>query len=174
MKKMKHISVFTLFFLTTASLLSQSSSLEIQREIDREVWVPFHRAFEAMDATTFNNLYADEVIRVTPAGIDTEETFKEKNKERFRQGKAKGTTRKLDFWFESRHTDQHTSYEVGLFKITSSDPGSESITFYGQFHIVIEQIDGEWKITQDWDSDQLNGQKITEEDFNKQEPIIFR
>ncbi len=49
----------------------------------------------------------------------------------------------------------------------------EISSIYGQFHIVLKKIDGNWKITQDWDTDKINGKKLSEEDFDKQKPLQF-
>lgn len=160
-----------LLFCINLSALAQSRDYR-QVAIDHQVWKPFHAAFEARDAKALNALYADEVLRVTPAGVDTQSLFKQQNIKSYENSKANGTKTSLDFWFESRQTTDDTSYEVGIFKITSETNGTSS-TFYGQFHIVIKQIDGVWKITQDWDSPNINGRAITAEDFERKSPIQF-
>lgn len=144
----------------------------VQKEIDQELWKPFQQAFERLDATALNALYADEVLRVTPGGIDTEEAFKAANVARFKENKTAGVSIKLDFWLDNRKTNANTSYEVGFYKIQfTSKEGQNSV--YGQFHIVLKKIDGVWKITQDWDTDRINGNGITAKDFEKQKAIRF-
>ncbi|MEL6919343.1 MAG: hypothetical protein AAFO99_16655, partial [Bacteroidota bacterium] len=96
----------------------------------------------------------------------------EANLERFATNKANGTTISLNFWFDSRHTNVHTSYEVGFYKIVFLTKGEENVV-YGQFHIVLKKINGKWKITQDWDTTTINGKTITEADFVKQAPLQF-
>ncbi|WP_299256547.1 nuclear transport factor 2 family protein [uncultured Aquimarina sp.] len=157
------ISVFMFF---TCIMIGQVNSLEIQKLIDQTVWEPFQKAYEAMDAVSLNAIYADEVLRVTPEGIDTKNAFKDKNIERLKASKESNTKIKLDFWFDSRHTNEDTSYEVGFYKIgITTDDKTQYI--YGQFHIVLKKINGIWKITQDWDTTTINGESITEKDFNK-------
>ncbi|MCE7997112.1 MAG: nuclear transport factor 2 family protein [Roseivirga sp.] len=160
-----------LFVLISLSALAQGAD-QRQAEIDNQVWKPFHAAFEARDAKALNALYAEQVLRVTPAGVDTRNLFKQQNIDSYANTNASGTKTSLDFWFESRQTSDDTSYEIGIFKITAETNGNSS-TFYGQFHIVIKKIDGVWKITQDWDSPNINGRPITAKDFSRKSPLQF-
>lgn len=156
------------------SLHAQKDIQQIQDEIDQQVWRPFKKAFENLDGVALNSIYAEEVLRVTPNGIDTDNDFKSKNLARFKVNKAEGITIALDFWFDSRRTNLHTSYEVGFYRIgfTSKEGGTKFS--YGQFHIVIKKIGGIWKIMQDWDTPVINGDPITESDFAKKEPLKFQ
>ena len=54
---------------------------------------------------------------MTPSGIDTENSFKAKNLERFVGYEKDGVSITLDFWFDSRHTNKTISYEVGFYRI---------------------------------------------------------
>ena len=148
-----------------AALFAQEPS-QWQKEIDEQVWTQFDAAFERYDATALNALYAEEVLRVTPAGIDTESRFKLQNSESYAGHYGAGNKRDLQFWFESRHTNATTSYEVGMFKITTTTNGQAS-SFYGQFHIVIKKLNGTWKITQDWDTAEVNGKLLDADDFGR-------
>ncbi|TMU54844.1 nuclear transport factor 2 family protein [Flagellimonas algicola] len=165
--------VLLLFTLSlTFSGYSQTGIEQFQNEIDMTVWKPFKKAFETLDGEELNAIYAEEVLRVTPQGIDTENVFKAKNLKRFKTNKAEGVSIALDFWFDSRHTNEATSYEVGFYRIgfTSKDETNYS---YGQFHIVLKKINGHWKITQDWDTTHINGNPITASDFAKKAALKF-
>lgn len=146
---------------------------ELQNEINLQVWKPFQHAFETLDAEALNATYAEQVLRVTPNGIDTQNAFKPKNLERFEKNKADGISIDLDFWFDSRKTNSDTSYEVGFYRIGFTDKNDKTDFVYGQFHIVIKKIDGRWKITQDWDTTSINGNTIGATDFAVQEPLKF-
>ena len=146
---------------------------ELQKDIDQTVWKPFQEAFQTLDGEALNATYADEVLRVTPQGIDTENTFKAKNLKRFEQNKADGILITLDFWFDSRHTNVTATYEVGFYRIGFIDKDGTTKYSYGQFHIVLKKIDGLWKITQDWDTGTINGDPITASDFAKQSVLKF-
>ncbi|UII77403.1 nuclear transport factor 2 family protein [Flagellimonas sp. HMM57] len=161
--------ILILFVFTAFLSYSQDSVTQIQEEINREVWKRFKIAFETLDGIALNSIYADEVLRVTPQGIDTESIFKSGNLERFQKNKADGMSIALDFWFDSRHTNESTSYEVGFYRIGFKDKAGVTNYSYGQFHIVLKKIDGTWKITQDWDTTNINGKPITAEDLAKKE-----
>lgn len=161
------------FWSCTLCLNAQSHILQTQTEIDQQVWKPFQHAFESLDAAALNSIYAQQVLRVTPSGIDTDNSFRAKNLDRFATSKAEGITIDLDFWFESRHTNASTSYEVGYFRISYTTPNGENSINYGQFHIVLKKIDQQWKITQDWDTDTILGKKISAADFGTKSPREF-
>ena len=132
----------------------------IQQSIDKQVWKPFHDAFENLDGDALNAVYAETVLRATPDGIDTNGVFKQYNRTRFDGSRARAESIALDFWFDSRRTDESTSYEVGFFRIVMTASDGDAVTFYGQFHIVLRKISGRWQITQDWDTDTIAGRPI--------------
>ena len=51
--------------------------------------------------------------------------------------------------------------------------GEKARENYGRFHCVIKKIDGVWKIAQDWDDDEINGRKVSAEDWAKEAPLKF-
>ncbi|WP_299438786.1 hypothetical protein [uncultured Aquimarina sp.] len=163
---------FLLLLSLSPNIIGQINVAEIQKNIDQTVWEPFQKAYEALDGESLNAIYADEVLRVTPEGIDTKNEFKDKNLKRLKTSKESKTQIKLDFWFDSRHTNEDTSYEVGFYKIGITI-NNETQYIYGQFHIVLKKIKGIWKITQDWDTTTINGKVIEAEDFSKKEPLMF-
>lgn len=167
-----HKVVFLFFMCYWASTNGQTDIVAIQKNIDKTVWAPFQKAYEASDGKSLNAIYADEVLRVTPDGIDTKNVFKDKNLERLKASKESKTQIKLDFWFESRHTNIDTSYEVGFYRIIITTE-SKRQEIYGQFHIVLKKIKGIWKITQDRDTTIVNGNRITQKDFSRKEPATF-
>jgi len=144
----------------------------IQKEIDQNLWKPFKAAFETLDGPGLNGLYANQVLRVTPNGIDTKNSFKEANLKRFDDYQKSKTAILLDFWFDSRNTNTDTSYEVGFYRMTLTNPEKVNV-IYGQFHIVLKKEEGQWKITQDWDTTTINGKALSAEDFEKQKPLQF-
>ncbi|MDH7448037.1 hypothetical protein [Aquimarina sp. 2201CG14-23] len=164
---------FLLLLLSlSTNIIGQINVTEIQKNIDQTVWKPFQKAYEALNAESLNAIYADEVLRVTPEGIDAQNEFKRRNQESLKASKENKTQIKLDFWFDSRRTNEDTSYEVGFYKIGIT-ANSETQYIYGQFHIVLKKIKGIWKITQDWDTTTINDKPIIEEDFNKKKPLKF-
>ncbi len=167
---MRKFSLMILLFSITTMYAQDVQS--IQKEIDQGLWKPFKKAFDTVDGFALNALYADEVLRVTPNGIDTENKFKNANLKRFESYKKNKTSVQLDFWFDSRKTNASTSYEVGFYRMQLVKPDTTD-TIYGQFHIVLKKTLGKWKITQDWDTAIINGKVISKSDFEKQQPKQF-
>lgn len=162
-----------LFLLISLSLQGQTDVQRIQKEIDTTLWRAFQKAFEKIDGEALNDTYANQVLRVTPSGIDTEGIFKKQNLKRFAQNKKRGDQIKLDFWLDDRKTNAFNSYEVGYYKITFIKSDGAITHNYGQFHILLEKIQGHWKIKQDWDTTIVNGRVITAEDFERKEAKRF-
>ena len=164
-----YFALIALFF----TFFTNSQDLEaVQEEIDQHLWKPFKQAFENLDAEKLNALYAKDVLRVTPNKIDTQNAFKDGNIKRLNGHKENHTDLKLDFWFDSRHTNEINSYEVGFYRMELSNADGIN-TIYGQFHIVLRKIDGSWRIIQDWDTSIINGEEIGVKAFEKQKPIQF-
>ncbi|MBK7871679.1 MAG: nuclear transport factor 2 family protein [Saprospiraceae bacterium] len=99
-----------------------------------------------------------------PWGIQVGEEYWKGNVEGSKRNKEAGVTRSIAFRFEHRVANDSIAYEVGYYKIKSARNGEER-TGYGRFDVVLKKIDGVWKIAQDWDVDNINGKKLTEEDF---------
>ena len=169
-KKLLFISLFVLLISSTA--FSQSEAKKIQNEINTKIWKPFIVAYNNLDAKAFNALHTDDVMRVNQWGMRIGEEYKASNTKNFEKSKAKGAKRTIELWLEDRQTNASTSYEVGYYKVTNYSDEGEKI-FYGRFHVIIKKINGEWKIAQDWDTNQVNGIKITEEDYTKNTPLTF-
>lgn len=167
----KYFLAFILIF--TLSMQAQNTKLDIQKEIDNTVWKPFQKAFETLDGKALNALYAPDVLRVTPSGIDTENSFKAANTERFNNNLKNGDSITLDWWWDDRKTIEDTSYEVGFYRIAFATAQGTTQYSYGQFHIVLKKIDGHWKITQDWDTTNIAGKKIDSTLFEKKPPLQF-
>jgi len=170
---MIRIALCVLALVTATSSFADASVSAAQEEIDRTVWKVFQQAFEQMDGAALNSVYADNALRVTPAGIDTDNQFRKSNETRFAANIANGDSIALDFWFDSRQTNRTTSYDVGFYRMRMTSAAGSSTDFYGQFHIVLRNIAGRWKIVQDWDTASIGGLPITAADFKRQTPIRF-
>ena len=145
----------------------------IHAEIDHTVWRAFQKAFEELDGDALNAVYAEDVLRITPEGVDTTGDFKASNRTRFDANRERGDTISLDFWLDSRQTTTDVSYNVGFYRVGITDSVGDNNHFYGQFHIVLKRIDGSWKIVQDWDTGTVGGESITAEHFSRGEPVRF-
>ena len=162
--------VFCLIF--SLSSAAQNPDSLIHNKINQKVWKPFCESYASLDAATFNALHTDDVIRVNPWGIRIGETYKSQNEELFKTAREKGTQRTIELWFEHRKTTPEISYEVGYYKVTyTEEDGTRS--FYGRFHVLLKNENGVWKIAQDWDTDNINGLDVTENDWQNGTPLTF-
>ena len=165
--------IFTFLTLQATTGLADINLEATHKEIDKTVWKAFQDAFQTLDGQALNEVYADNVLRITTDGIDTQSAFKEANTTRFAQNIKNGDRIALDFWLDSRQTNKTTSYEVGFYRMTMTTSAGETNTFYGQFHILLKKINGRWKIAQDWDTSSIGGQPITAADFERKVPDQF-
>lgn len=178
---MKHLVLLIAVTILAAAALAgerqqglTGSALEaIHAEIDSTVWRAFQNAFEALDGNALNAVYAEDVLRITPEGVDTTGAFKLTNQTRFDANRDRGETISLDFWLDSRQTTEAFSYNVGFYRVGITNSDGNTNHFYGQFHIVLKRIDGSWKIVQDWDTNTIAGEPITAEHFNRRAPDRF-
>ena len=139
----------------------------IIREIDEQVWKPFVKSWEAFDAKTFNNLHTNDVLRVNKRGIKIGNQYKDGILAAFGQALERGDNRTIEFRFEERNVGPDIAYEVGYYKITAHGAGPEANDYYARFHVLMTKIEGKWKIAQDWDSNEINGVKISKADYEK-------
>lgn len=160
------ISIFTLLLSISLSVFAQSA----QEEIDQQIWVPFTRAWEANDGEAYNAVHTDDVWRINPGRLLLGDQYKKRNTERMTGQKR---DRIIEFTFETRTANGDNAYEVGYYRITDRSEDQPRY-FVGRFHVAIKKIDGVWKIAQDWDTDEINGEKITPESLEKRDFIHFQ
>ncbi|ETN95884.1 nuclear transport factor 2 family protein [Zhouia amylolytica] len=137
----------------------------IQNEINDQIWSPFKKAFSDRDWNLFNSIHADDILRINKWGIRKGSEYKNSIETSYSQNSS--TKRSIDFCFSERITNSSTSYEVGLYKITSQKDQGDIHYSYAQFHVLLKKINNRWKIVQYWDSDLIHGNKITKEMFNE-------
>ena len=134
----------------------------IAKEVNESVWKPFKKSYEARDWQAFNALHTDDVLRVSKWGIKLGSEYKEGVEESYKKYANSEIKTTIDFWLE------HRIYkgEVGYYRVVNKAPGKESER-YARFHVVLRKENGQWKIAQDWDTSNINGVKVTVEDFEK-------
>ena len=152
--------------LVSLQMLAQNP----QKEIDQDVWGPFTKAWESNDGEAYNEVHTDNVWRINPGRLLVGEEYKNRNLERM---KKQESNRIIEFSFETRTTNGNNAYEVGYYRITDS---SDSVPKYyvGRFHVAIKKQNGVWKISQDWDTDSINGAEISPESLSKRDFIHFQ
>lgn len=137
----------------------------IEDQVNKDIWQHFKRSYEARDWQTFNALHTDDVLRAHDRGIELGQEYKDAIKSFYEMEVDHKAT--IDFVMERRTYKEDVGYEVGFYRVTYSKPGEEDRMSYGRFHVVMNKIEGQWKIAQDWDSNSFNGRPIGAEDFNE-------
>ena len=155
------------FFLSTFIVYSQWVAAQTETDqINQDVWYNFMQAYQDLDASLFNKIHTDDVLRIPEeSGIMMiGQEYKDANLENFNRWNLAGVKQKIEFSFYSRIQKSDWAYETGIFKLTRFiDSGSQS--YYGKFHVTLRKVSGVWKIY--IDSDNSNGGTIGEEDFKK-------
>lgn len=169
---MKKIIAVLIFLVICGYGFSQQQNEKIEKEVNEVLWKPFKKAFENSDWKLFNSLHTDDVLRVNKWGIKIGDEYKQSVKESYQGSNTQKRT--IDFWLEHRIYSNDTGYEVGYFRIRSEQDDGKISEFFGRFHIVLKKIDGIWKIAQDWDTNEINGDPVTSEDFAKGVPLDLK
>ncbi len=151
-------------FLLSTPLISQDTT--IMAQINTEVWNNFEKAFLTNDVTLFESLHAENIIRI-PADkkviIPGKEYFESQEKS-FDWIKINDYQIKMELRFMERICSPEYASERGIFKFRVDD-GEKIRIIYGEFHIILQNINGRWKIILDYDSDE--GGAITAESYEK-------
>lgn len=166
---MARLFLLLVTLVCSSSIFAQNNSSDsiIQRDIDQQLWIPFKTSYESRDWQTFNDLHTDDIMRVSKWGIKIGQEYKSSNKKHFQ--KKDNRKRTIDFRFEHRIHSDSISYEVGYYRIKYEEPGKEPRIHYARFHVGLIKINDSWKIFKDWDTSEINGIKVTKEDFEKAE-----
>lgn len=95
------------------------------------------------------------------------ERYFEENQRGNERTKSSGSKRTLELRFVQRIAGNDRAFEVGYFKLTVSQPGTELRSFYGKFHILLHKESGIWKITMDADA----REEVNETIFQSGQPV---
>ncbi|WP_298759659.1 nuclear transport factor 2 family protein [uncultured Psychroserpens sp.] len=154
-----------LLMLLSIPLLTHGQNGTMQDEIDNQIWNPFIKSYRDFDYVTFNNLHSDDLIRINSKEIRNAKTYKTKNKDWFIRAKKEGYKQSISFQFEKRIVTDNMAFETGYYEIKITKPDDSKSEYYARFHVLLKKEHGVWKITQDWDSNAINGVKVTANDF---------
>jgi len=161
----KILLMITLFSLGVFAQAQGDKNPEIENEVNEQLWKHFKKAWEQRNAEAFTRLHTDDVLRVNKWGIQIGSEYTNRITESYKKPDTRKKT--IDFWFEHRYYSGNTGYEVGYLKIVVEEEGKEPRESFSRFHVVLKKIDGQWKIAQDWDTNNINGLEVTEADFAK-------
>ena len=159
----KHMKTLLCAFLMCSFFPVLAQTDDIETEINNQVWLPFIKTYNNLDAIGFMNLHSRDLVRVP---IDSKKIYnfeeyslnnQQSNEMSFRNKRRQS----IEFSFEERIHNETTAFEIGYYKVTSSDATGKSRTFYGKFTVVLRKYDDRWKIVLDSDT----GKNITESTF---------
>lgn len=161
-----------LFSLSAMLIVFCAYAQSEQEAINKDVWLNFMQAYENKNASLFNQIHTDDVLRVSPDRnmIHIGQEYKDRNLETFNRWTERKIRQKIEFSFLSRTQKRDWAYETGIFKLTRYQRG-QSQTYYGKFHVTLKKIDSTWKIYIDSDTNE-NG-TIDEQDFLQGEQLKY-
>jgi ketosteroid isomerase-like protein len=135
----------------------------IETEINNQVWVPFIKTYSNMDAIGFMNLHSRDLLRVP---IDSKKIYsydeyslnnQQNNEYNFRHKRRQA----IEFSFEERIHNETSAFEIGYYKVTTTDANGKTGIFYGKFTVVLRKSGDRWRIVLDSDT----SKNITESMF---------
>ena len=150
---------------------SVGASDEVQRQIDRELWIPFLAASNAFDAGGFLAAQSKDMVRVSP---DSGEVYglaryQSEIREGFARARERGLVRRSEMRFLERTASDELAYETGYFRSEATLPTGEVRVRYTRFEMLLRKENGKWKILVDKDS--ARGDAIDEETFLSAAPM---
>lgn len=166
---LKVIASACFVLLIVANVNAQESE---QDAIDKDVWFNFMQAYQDLDASLFNQIHTNEVLRVISDNnrMLIGQEYKDANLEMFNRWNAGKLKQKIEFSFISRVQKENWAYEIGIYKLTRYSSNQEN-SFYGKFNVTLKKEAGVWKIQ--IDSDTSEGGTIGVEDFEKGQKLNF-
>jgi ketosteroid isomerase-like protein len=144
---------------------------DVQRQIDREVWIPFLAASNAFDTDGFLAVQSRGMIRVSP---DSKEVYglsryQSEIREGFARARERGIVRTSEMRFLQRTASQDLAHETGYFRSQVTLTTGALRVRYSRFEMILRKEDGKWRILVDKDS--AEGGTITEDAFLAAAPM---
>ena len=159
------------FWIATSPVLAQTppskpSSAGFLKEINRDVWIPFSKAYATGDAEAYLNLHSKDLIRGqgNSREVLTLTQYGTGMRNFFKHVKTDGGKLGITFRFQERIANAEFGSERGFFEFSFTNAKGETRKAYGKFHVFLRKESGTWKILVDYDSNEQN--TITEATFN--------
>jgi ketosteroid isomerase-like protein len=138
-----------LLLLCSAAASAQTD----QDEINRQVWHPFMKAYEKLDASMFMSLHSRELMRVE---LDMRKTmhydaYAAYYQDFFNRFRKSGEKIRIRFSFTHRVSDGSRAFEKGYYEFTLHTAKGEARA-YGSFTVMLKKEQDRWKIILDADT----------------------
>lgn len=138
---------------------------ELLRELNRDVWHAFVRAYGARDAKAFLAVHSPDLIRAggPEKQVHGYPEYATQTEQWFADLTERGDDIGIEFRFDERIASGDLASERGMYRITATRATGEQRVFYGRFHTFSRRIGDGWRIAVDYDSNE--GGTVTEETF---------
>jgi len=161
---MKKILLGAMLVMCYSNTFAQSE----QGKINKDVWYSFMQAYQDLDASLFNHIHTDDVLRIP---IDQNQIlvgreYKDSNLNMFNLWNEHKIKQRIQFSFTNRIQKGDWAYETGIYKLTRHS-GFNPEYLYGKFNVTLKRVNGIWKIYMDADTSE--GATVNESDFLKAE-----
>ena len=135
-------------------------------EIDRDIWTPFAKAYEAGDVEAYLRLHRADFVRGegNRKRVSNLEEYSRDMRAFFAGQKERGARFTVAFRFTERLARGDMAHERGVFAFTLHPKEGAPGTSYGKFHTVARKDGGVWRLVVDYDSNE--GRTIDEAAFN--------
>tara|TARA_A100000171_G_scaffold21689_1_gene20194 strand:+ start:1873 stop:2364 length:492 start_codon:yes stop_codon:yes gene_type:complete len=159
---MKKLLLGAMLVMFSSSTFAQSE----QEKINRDVWYNFMQAYQDLNASLFNYIHTDDVLRIP---IDQNQIlvgreYKDSNLNMFNLWNEHKIKQRIQFSFTNRIQKGDWAYETGIYRLTRY-AGLKSEHLYGKFSVTLKRVDGTWKIYMDVDTSE--DATVNEDDFLK-------
>lgn len=142
-----------------------AEKIEVQKQINQQVWLPFAQAYSALDDARLMELHSTDFLRVSNAGILTKSEYAAEQKVWFSTSRSNGISRTIEFRFTERIISTDHASERGVYKAVRRRNGNDERIYYGKFHVLCRKEQGVWKLLLDYDSDEQG--TINEQSFRQ-------
>ncbi|RNC86858.1 MAG: nuclear transport factor 2 family protein [Winogradskyella sp.] len=165
---MKYLFVILLFVSVNVNL-SYGQTKENLIEINK-TWAQFCEAFKTLDASILKTIHTKDLIRISGGNrIVSYENYMSNYEKSFARLKASEQTNRIELRFFERINNANTASERGIYKLTRNKGTDDEKSYYGQFHVIFKNSNGQWLIAMDYDSSEFN--TIGADDFEKAHDI---
>lgn len=157
--------IYLLIVLAISTQFGTTQNADNLKDINA-VWAKFYQAFETLDYTLMAEIHSEDLVRVSGGRrILDYDTYINNYKAGFERDKKAGVTSHISLRFFERLNNDNSASERGVYKLVRNKGKTDEQAYYGQFHVLFKKLDGQWKITMDYDSSE--GGTIGEEDYQK-------
>jgi ketosteroid isomerase-like protein len=154
-------SFFLLALATTLPALAQparapGASAELLAEINRDIWTPFAKAYEAGDVEAYLRLHRADFVRGegNRKRVSNLEEYSRDMRAFFAAQKERGARFTVAFRFTERLARAGMAHERGIFAFTLHAKEGPPRASYGKFHTVARKDGGTWRLVVDYDSNE--------------------